>query len=111
MEYWTTPPSQGLADWYAGVEVRPLDKLKADVTFHKFDLIHRPKTGNRNLGSELDVTVTYEPLPEVSVQLGYSAYFVTEGARIARSVTRFETGKPQWAYLMVAFKPSFLNVK
>ncbi len=107
MEYWTTPPTQGLADWYAGVEVKPMDKLKADVTLHKFDMVHRPKTGDRNLGGELDVTVTYDVSPEVWVQCGYSAYFVTEATRIAKGVSKFATGDPQWGYVMVAFRPVF----
>ena len=110
MEYWTTPPTQGLSDLYFGIETKPLEKLKADLTFHKFDLAKRPAVGNKDLGSELDLTVNYDVSPEFSVQGGYSTYFLTDAVKTAKKITT-KVDTPTWAYVMLTFKPAFLNVK
>ena len=110
MEYWTTPPAQGLSDLYFGIETKPLEKLKADLTFHKFDLAKRPAVGNKDLGSELDLTVNYDVFPEFSVQGGYSTYFLTDAVKTAKKITT-KVDTPTWAYVMLTFKPAFLNVK
>lgn len=110
MEYWTTPPAQGLSDLYLGVEARPLDRLKAEVTYHKFDLAQKPKSGTKDLGSEIDLTVTYDLSPEFSIQGGYSTYFLTDAVKTVKKITT-KCDTPQWAYVMLTFKPTFLNVK
>lgn len=110
MEYWTTPPAQGLSDLYLGVEARPLDRLKAEVTYHKFDLAQKPKSGTKDLGSEIDLTVTYDLSPEFSIQGGYSIYFLTDAVKTVKKITT-KCDTPQWAYVMLTFKPTFLNVK
>lgn len=114
MEYWTTPPASGLSDLYFGIEAKPLNKLKAEATFHKFSYAKKPKTGNKDLGSELDITLSYDVSPEVSLQGGYSAYFVTDALKTAKVTSTFkvyDTNTPQWAYLMITFKPTFLSAK
>ncbi len=114
MEYWKTPKAQGLSDLYFNLTAKPTDKLSAEVAFHKFDYAKRPKAGNKDLGSELDVTVNYTLSPEVALQGGYSTYFLTNAAKLAKSTSSYKTFEDktqQWAYVMITFKPAFLNVK
>lgn len=111
MEYWTSTPAQGLSDIYGGFEINPIAKLKADAIFHKFNYAEQPKAGNKNLGSELDMTVTYDLSPEIAIQGGYSTYFLTDAVKAAKKVTNVGNDKPQWAFLMISFKPTFLAAK
>ncbi|MFZ4455816.1 MAG: alginate export family protein [Bacteroidales bacterium] len=109
MEYWTTPPTQGLSDFFVGLESKPTDKLKAEAVFHKFDLPLKPATGSKDLGSELDIACNYEVSPELMVQAGYSVYFTTKAVNTAKSITSFSTLPiAHWAFVMVSFKPKFL---
>ena len=109
MEYWATPPTQGLSDFYVGLETKPNEKLKAEAVFHKFDLPMSPATVSKDLGSELDITTSYELSPEMMIQAGYSVYFTTNAVNISKSITNFTTeSKSKWAFVMVTFKPKFL---
>jgi hypothetical protein len=110
MEYWATPPVQGLSDTYFEIEGNPIAHFTADATFHKFDLAKLPKKGNKDLGSELDVTITYALSPQVSLQGGYSTYFTTNAVDIAKNITT-NSRTPQWAFVMISFKPTFLASK
>jgi hypothetical protein len=110
MEYWTTPPTQGLSDTYLDVETKPFAGFIADATFHKFSLAKQPKKGNKDLGSELDLTLTYPLSSQVSLQGGYSTYFTTNAVNIAKNITT-SSRTPQWAFVMISFKPTFLAAK
>lgn len=107
MEYWTTPPVQGLSDTYLKVDTKPFAGFITDVTFHKFYLVKQPKKGNKNLGSELDLTLTYPLSSQVSLQGGYSTYFTTNAVNIAKNITT-SSRTPQWVFVMISFKPTFL---
>lgn len=108
IEFWTTLPAQGLVDIYGGFEFLPLKNLSLDLSFHKFDLADAPTLGNKDLGSELDFTATYDVSPLLSLQGGWSGYDVTQATRIIKGKQKTETRFPQWAYIMVSFKPKFL---
>jgi hypothetical protein len=109
MEYWTTPPTQGLLDFYGGVTFKANDKFDINSTFHAFSLVEEPATGEKSLGSEIDITANYVLSPQLALQAGYSAYFTTKQTEILKKTTNFNYGFPQWAYIMLTFKPNFLK--
>lgn len=110
IEYWSSVPSQGLADLYAGVSARFSPKFDIDLTFHKFsttkDISQNIK---KNIGSEIDITANYNISKEFSLQGGWSGYFVTNGTRALKKKSNIDTQFPQWAYIMVTFKPVFFS--
>ncbi len=72
------------------------------------------KTLNSNLGTELDLTFTYNLNKAVALQAGYSYYLVTETTAAVKNIYKLD-GTPDdrqpasWAYLMLTFKPNFMK--
>jgi hypothetical protein len=119
MEYWTTLPSGGLFDYYAGTTYKFNKDFSMDLTGHLFSLAQSMYTPNKvgasymlldqkNLGSELDLTVNYQWSKEVAIQGGYSRYFTTSTTTLYTSITT-STYSPQWAYVMLTVKPTFFK--
>lgn len=108
IEYWGNIPSQGLTDLYGGISARFSPKFDIDFTFHKFSTSKSiSENVGKNIGSEIDITANYNLSKEFSLQGGWSGYFVTKGTRIIKKKTDIDTKFPQWAYIMIAFKPTF----
>ncbi|MDR1876175.1 MAG: hypothetical protein LBQ84_00980 [Flavobacteriaceae bacterium] len=113
MEYWSTPPAQGLVDLFAGINVKVLPKLGIDLTFHKFSVSRdlAVEGYNRDIGSELDLTVNYDLSDQFSIEGGWSAYFKTNGTDLLKKQTGIDTKFPHWAYIMITFNPTFFSKK
>jgi hypothetical protein len=112
IEYWTTLPTQGLRDLYGGITFKPNTKFNIDATFHTFSVTKKlPSTDKKALGSEIDITANYTISPQLSLQGGWSSYFKNEQTDILKKQTGIDTRFPQWAYVMLSFKPKFLNGK
>ncbi|MFV0538301.1 MAG: alginate export family protein [Dysgonomonas sp.] len=108
MEYWTTLPTQGLWDLYGGLTFVATSKLNFETMFHSFSVSKKlSSTSNKNIGSELDITVNYTISPEIAVQGGASVYFATKQTDIIKQQGGVDTKFPYWGYLMLAFKPTF----
>jgi hypothetical protein len=113
MEYWTTLPSGGLIDYYLGATYKFSKDFSIDLTGHIFSLAQEMYQGkkllsDKNLGSELDLTINYQWSKEVAIQGGYSRYFSTSSTELFSSITT-STYTPQWAYVMLTVKPTFLK--
>ncbi|MCD7930744.1 MAG: alginate export family protein [Tannerellaceae bacterium] len=105
MEYWGTPPTQGLVDIYAGITVKPFKKFQVNGTYHQFSTVKKlAETGKKGLGSEVDITLDYNLSPHLAFQGGWSGYFTTDGTKEVDGLTGIDTHFPQWAYLMITFK-------
>ena len=112
IEYWATLTAQGLFDLYGGITFKPNSKFNIDATFHKFSLAQElSSTDNKNIGSELDITANYTINPEITIQGGWSAYFITNQTKIVKNLAGIDTKFPNWAYVMISFKPTFLYKK
>jgi hypothetical protein len=112
MEYWATLPTQGLIDIYGGFTYKASSKWNMDVTFHTFSLAQElSMTTDKGLGSELDITLNYSLSPELALQGGWSGYFKTDQTDRVKSQANIDTKFPHWAYVMLTFKPAFLNKK
>jgi hypothetical protein len=110
MEYWTTLPAQGLLDLYGGVIFKPNAKFDINTTFHTFSLAKElPATDKKSIGSEIDITANYIISPQLSIQGGWSTYFKNDQTDILKKQTGIDTHFPQWAYIMLTFKPKFFN--
>jgi hypothetical protein len=111
MEYWSSLPSGGLIDYYIGGSYKFSKDFAVDCTGHLFSLAETMYQGkvlldNKDLGSELDLTVNYQWSKEVALQGGYSRYFTTGTAKAYSSITT-STYAPQWAYVMLTVRPTF----
>ena len=119
MEYWKAPLTQGLLDYYAGISGKINKDLSLEGTFHLFDSeysgLNKKKIAfGKNLGSELDIVLNYKLNTWTSVQAGWSTYFTTNNTLVAKDIITSSTVKPvirtpQWAYLMLTVRPTFLN--
>jgi len=118
MEYWKVPLTQGLLDYYAGVTGKIGKDLSISGTYHLFNSEFSGKNKksisfSKDLGSELDLTVNYKLNAWTTVQGGWSTYFSNNNVLIAKDImnsTKAPTIRtPQWAYVMLTVRPTFLN--
>ncbi len=118
MDYWDTPLSQGLLDYYASVTAKVTKSIDLEGNYHIFNAEYdgKSKLGiafDKELGSELDVLLSYNMNSTTSIQAGYCCYFTNNNTLIAKSLVSStsipETRFAQWAYVMFTIKPSFLN--
>jgi hypothetical protein len=118
MEYWKTPLTQGLLDYYAGVSGKIDKNLSLEGTFHLFNSEYSGKNKKniafgKDLGSEFDFIVNYKLNPWTMIQAGWCTYFTNNNTLIAKDMMNSATVKPsirtpQWAYVMFTIKPKFL---
>ena len=118
MEYWKTPLTQGLLDYYAGVCGKIDKNLSLEGTFHLFNSEYSGKNKKniafgKDLGSEFDFIVNYKLNAWTSIQGGWCTYFSNNNTLIAKDMMNSNTvspsiRSPQWAYVMFTIKPKFL---
>ncbi len=119
MDYWNTPLSQGLLDYYGNVNGKIDKKLTLEGGYHVFNTEYAGKNAKKidfgkDLGAEFDLLVTYKLNTWTTVQGGYCRYFSNNNTLIAKDlVTTANTyptiRTPQWAYVMFTIKPTFFK--
>ncbi len=104
------------------------EKWNVALDFHKFmtaAAVYDPKESaktssivakNNSLGSEIDLTFGYKLKEGVAVTAGYSHYLTSETLAFIKGVKDYKAdGRTDqisnWAYVMISFKPNFLNGK
>ena len=107
MEYWKTPLTQGLLDYYGTVNGKIGKNLTLEGDFHVFNSEYSGTNFGRDLGSELDIQATYKLNNWTTIQGGYSRYFSNSNTLAAKKITG-DTRPAQWAYVMFTIKPKFL---
>lgn len=108
MDYWNTPLDQGLLDYYGGLTTVINSKLNSEAGYHVFACDKPLSSGNKDLGSELDVLLNYKINAQTSIQAGWCCYFKTDNTLFAKQITAgTSTSFPQWAYVMLTIKPTF----
>jgi hypothetical protein len=110
MEYWATLPKGGLVNYFGGVNLKLNKKLSSDITYYAFSLAKGMKSGTadiqKNIGSELDITLNYKFSAETSIQFAWCGYFVTDGTKMLKyKSTTIGAKFPQYAYVMLTIKP------
>lgn len=110
MDYWNTPLTQGLLDYYGGVSGKVTSKTALEAAYHIFNTDKKLSSGGKDLGSELDLTMKYKMNPITTMQVGWSAYFKTDNTLVAKKIAAGTDARfPQWAYVMLTIKPTFFN--
>jgi hypothetical protein len=118
MDYWNTPLTQGLLDYYGSATAKIGTKLSLEGDYHIFNSEFSGKNKKniefgKDLGSEFDFLATYKLNSWTTVQGGYCRYFSNNNTLIAKDMatttTMPDTRKPQWGYVMFTIKPTFLN--
>lgn len=97
----------GLSDLYAKFTAGNAKTIfNADI--HFFSSAARVSATDKNyLGTELDLTLTYNLNQVTRFSLGYSKLFATESMKIIKGVT--SDAPNNWAYLMIAITPKFIQ--
>ena len=107
-------PAEGLQDLCLNVGVDPWKKLHIQLDGHFFWMQGKRYNDDgsgqvlqKNLGQELDLTVTWKILDFVVLQGGYSCYFMTRSFKQVKNVSITDTRFPQYGYVMVTVTPQF----
>lgn len=119
MDYWNTPLTTGLLDYYGFVIGQISKDLCMEGSFHVFSTEYAGKNKKniaygKNIGSEFDLLVNYKLNSWVSIQGGYCRYFTNNNTLIAKDMVTTanaypEIRSPQWAYVMFTIKPTFFK--
>jgi len=114
MEYWTTPPTQGLGDYYITALGKATSKLSWEAVGHLFksikDVAYATNSESKSLGSELDLTLKYKMNEWATLQGGYSRYFTTKATKYLKlKSSTADTYSPQWCYIMLTISPSYIK--
>lgn len=112
MEYFQSLPKQGLIDYYCVLNSQLAARFSTEVTAHLFyfdkDFIYSKVAVEKNLGTELDLTIKYNISKEIAFQGGSSMYFNSGSTSKYYKINGVDIRTPQWAYVMVTVKPNFL---
>jgi len=114
MEYWSTPLSAGLLDYYGSVNAKVSKTTSIEGAFHVFssskDMASNSQNIGKSLGSELDLCLNYKLNEWSKLQVGWSTYFANDNTRMAKGMTAdAKTRFPQWGYVMLTVSPSYLK--
>lgn len=99
----------GLQNIYAGVSYKPISKLKFDGTYHYFRIATNTDNLDKPLGHEVELTVSYTPIKELLVSVGYS---YMHGSKTMEALKRVDSQRNlHWAWLNLIVRPRFLQIK
>ena len=99
----------GLQNYYAGVCYKPISKVGLDAAYHYLAIATNTDNLDKPLGHELELSVSYTPVKEVSLSLGYS---YMHGSKTMEALKRVDNKKNlHWAWLNVIVRPRFLQIK
>lgn len=113
IEYWRSLPQEGLLDVFAGLSAKH-ERLGADVVFHLFRSQHELRTPGcvgSDLGSELDLTVQFKLVPDVTIEGGWSTYLCNDNTMAIKGVAGQSTRFAHWAYVSLTIKPQLFSYK
>lgn len=117
MDYWTASlPVQGLVDMYGQFAGGLTKKLQYEVGYHVFstakELEYSDSKQGKGLGSELDLKLVYKMNSNVTVEGGWSSYFLSDNSRYLKLKSADASSRaPGWAYLMLTIKPDLFKIK
>ena len=107
----------GLIDYYLKARYKAKENLLAVADLHRF-VLPAAVTGadgnalEKGLGTEIDLTLTYNMTKMISIEGGYSAIFSTPtmSSPKVKNVKNAEDVST-WAYVMISVKPEFIVKK
>ncbi len=115
MDYFSTIPDQGLADYMTKLTYKPAKAINVQLHYHYFRLAadrysseSPSETTNRNLGQELDLKIKSKIHQLATLELGYSIYGMTNTLKQVKGVDAETLKPPQFCYIMLSVTPSVL---
>ena len=115
MDYFSTMPEQGLQDYMIKSEFKIVKNTTCQIDYHHFQLAADKinpdlvdKVINRNLGDEIDFTIVWNPIKEMTLQAGYSFYLLTKSTGIIKGIDNKNARFPQFFYTMITISPKIL---
>ena len=107
--------NNGLVDYYLKTRFKARENLLVSLDAHQFTTSNAVTAGDgtdldRNLGTELDLIVSYNLTKTINLEGGYCTFFATPTLP-AEAVKNTPNARHQanWAYVMIAIKPDFLK--
>ena len=99
----------GLQNLFFGATYCPIKPLQIDATYHYFATATWLENMSKSLGHELELSVTYEPVKQVKISIGYS---YMHGDETLERIKRVDDDRNlHWAWINVQIKPKFLQIK
>lgn len=121
MDYWTptSVPAGGLIDLYFQAKYKINDKVDVTGGFRTFRLAESlADNGDKGLGHEIDVDLSYRFCKIALIKGGYSCYFCTDLTKQVKGVTLpqpapevYNTRFSQWAYVSICVFPKLFTYK
>lgn len=116
MDYWTNNlPKAGLLDIYVGANHLLNDKWTIEATLRSLNTLKEYESSyidGRSLGVEFDAKLQYKMFKGLTAELGYSFYAINDNVRSWKlGSPNADTKFPQFAYLMMTFKPQDFGIK
>jgi len=116
MDFYNSIPDQGIQDYMLKTEYKLTKEVLIQADYHLFylnnkgyDLINIEQIANKHLGNELDFTLQWKVMKEVTLQTGYSFYLTTDTVEKWKKVYNKGVRFPQFAYVMLTVKPTFFK--
>jgi hypothetical protein len=107
--------NNGLVDYSLKTRFKARENLLFSLNAHQFTTSNAVTAGDgttldRNLGTELDLIVSYNLTKTINLEGGYCTLFATP-TLASEAVKNNPTARLQanWAYLMISIKPDFLK--
>ncbi len=121
MDYFTNTYTQtkngGLSDIFLGLKYTLNEKLYVDGYIHYLSLANNVIDPNytgaglraldKNLGTEIDLSLAYSLTKEVKFNFGYSVMFATESMEVIKGGNSDKLAN--WAYIMITIKPKLFT--
>ncbi|MCB0806476.1 MAG: alginate export family protein [Bacteroidales bacterium] len=107
--------SVGLLDFYVPLTFKA-DKFTATITPHFFqsagELVGKDENGalvgyDKNLGTEVDLSLGYAISPSATIKAGYSQMFATSSMELLKGGNSENTNN--WAWVMIDLTPTFFK--
>jgi hypothetical protein len=105
----------GLIDYYFRTRYKANNKLMLSLDAHQFMASNKVASGDgatldRNFGTELDLTASYNLTKIITIEGGYASFFATPtlASSGVKNVNHADL-QANWAYLMINIKPDFFN--
>jgi hypothetical protein len=103
MDYFLNNPAHGLIDYVFKGSVKVTPKLRFQLHAHKFQAAEtRGALIDKDLGSEIDLDLSYAIATNTKLRMGYSHFFA--GGSVNGGVTGNTTTDGQWAWMQMQMK-------
>lgn len=102
--------SIGLFDVHLGAKVILDDTSNLSINILNFSGEQELASGEKSLGTEIDLVYTKKFKGGYSINIGYSQMFASDGMYELKGITEADAaGTQNWAWAMLTIKPKFLN--